>query len=287
MKKDIFKPQYTTTTQAITVSHLENTNLRFSKIAGFHWSNTPFPYPHTHRHWELLLVIKGNILHNINGVKQQATKGYACIIRPSDIHSFNFSNQKNEIISFGFSNKVADKLFALYPIEQELLNSKNPLSFSLQDITLDAICSKSLAAQFCDKDIYEKYTILIINRLLLAYNEQKLNTIEAYPEWLNTFLRLVKNPKYLRLPISKLAEFTPYSQSHLSMLFKEYTGKTIVSYLQELKLIRAKELLKNTDYTISEIIVDLNYESLPTFTYTFKKFTGLSPTDFRKSPSAF
>lgn len=288
MKKESFKPQYTTTTQSITISHLENTNLRLSKIAGFHWSNTPFPYPHTHKHWELLLVIKGNVLHEINGLKHQATKGYACIIRPQDIHSFHFSSQKNEIISFGFSNKIADKFFALYPIEQELLNSQKPLSFLLQDATLDAICSKALAAQFYDKDIYEKYTILIINRLLLAYNEQKLNTIEAYPEWLNSFLLILKNPKHLRTPLTKLVqEFTPYSYSRFSVLFKEYTGQTAVSYMQELKLTRAKELLRSTNYTVSEIIVDLNYESLPNFIETFKRFTGLTPTEFRKSSSSF
>jgi two-component system response regulator YesN len=97
----------------------------------------------------------------------------------------------------------------------------------------------------------------------------------------------MKDPKYLRLPITELAKHTPYSYSHLSMLFKKYTGKTIVSHLQELKLIRAKELLRNTDNTISEIIVELNYESLSNFTHTFKKFTGLSPSEFRKSSSDF
>lgn len=288
MKNEIFKPQYTESSQAITISHLENTNLKSSKIAGFHWSNTPFPYPHTHQHWEVLLVVKGNVIHEINDIKHQATKGYACLIRPQDVHSFHFSSSKCEIISFGFSNEIAEKLFALYPIEKENLISKSPLSFLLQDNTLDAICSKSLAAQFYDKDIYEKYTILIINRLLLAYNEQKLNTIEAYPEWLNSFLLLIKNPKYLRIPITKLVqEFTPYSYSRFSVLFKQYTGQTVVSYIQELKIMRAKELLRSTNYTVSEIIVDLNYESLPNFIETFKKFTGLTPTAFRKSPSNF
>ena len=287
MKKEILKPQFTLGGENISIVHIEDGNRYKSLIAGFNWKNTPYPCWHKHTHWEILVILDGKVNHTINDLTQIATKGYACLIRPNDTHCFTFKHPKSETLTFCFSNEVAKKLFSLYPLDENALQSNIPLSFSLQENTLEAVISKTLAAQFYPKEDYEKYAILIINRLFLAYNEQRINSTEAYPEWLNTFLRLVKNPKYLRLPIGKLAEFTPYSQSYLSMLFKEYTGKTIVSYLQELKLIRAKELLKNSDYTISEIIVDLNYESLPTFTHTFKKFTGLSPTEFRKTPSAF
>ena len=287
MKKEILKPKFTLGGEDILVSSIRELSTRRSAVAGFNWKNTPYPYWHTHTHWEILLVLDGKVHHKINNTIQTATKGYACLIRPQDSHCFLFANKKSEVLTFGFSNEIANSLFTLYPLNENDINSDVPLSFSLQDNTLEAVVSKTLVAQFYTKADYEKYTILIVNRLFLAYNEQRLNSSEAYPEWLNSFLLLVKNPKYLRMPISELAKFTPYSQSHLTMLFKEYTGKTVATYLQELKLIRAKELLRNTDYTISEIIVDLNYESLSTFTHTFKKFTGLSPTEFRKSSSVF
>lgn len=287
MKKQILKPQFALLGEEIIVSALEKLNIHGSSVAGFNWKNTPYPYLHKHEHWEILLVLDGKILHTINGVTQTATRGYACLLRPSDTHCCLFSDKKSEYLTFGFSTEIAERFFSLYPLSEYDRNSNLPLSFFLQDNTLEAVVSKTLAAQFYPKPDYEKYTIFIINRLLLTFNEQRLHSTEAYPEWLNSFLLLIKNPQYLRLPIGELVKFTPYSRSHFSMLFKEYTGKTIVSYLQELKLIRAKELLRNTDYTIGEIIVDLHYESLSTFTHTFKKFTGLSPTEFRKSSSDF
>lgn len=287
MQKHILKPQFALLGEEIIVSTLEKLNAHFSSVAGFNWKNTPYPYLHKHEHWEILLVLDGKIHHKINGTTQTATRGYACLLRPSDAHCCLFADKKSEYLTFGFSNEIADRFFALYPLSENGRQSDVPLSFFVQDNTLEAVVSKTLAAQFYPKADYEKYTVLIINRLLLTFNEQRLHSTEAYPEWLNAFLLLVKNPQYLRLPICELAKFTPYSRSHLSMLFKAYTGKTIVSYLQELKLIRAKELLRNTDYTIGEIIVDLRYESLSTFTHTFKKFTGLSPSEFRKSSSDF
>jgi len=287
MENEILKPKFTLGGEDITISLVENLNTRRSPIAGFNWKNTPYPYLHKHKHWEIMLVLDGKVQHKINKLTQNATKGYACLIRPNDAHCFTFVDKKSEVLTFGFSNTITKNLLALYPLSEEELNSKKPLSFSLQENTLEAVVSKALAAQFYPKELYEKYTVLIVNRLFLAYNEQRLNSTEAYPEWLNSFLLLVKNPKYLRMPLSELVKFTPYSCSHFTMLFKKYTGKTVVSYLQELKLIRAKELLRNTDYKISEIIVDLNYESLSQFTHTFKKFTGLSPSAWRKSSSDF
>ena len=287
MKNSVYTPQYIPTIEGISISHLPNSNIHNSTIAGFNWKNTPFPYFHKHDHWEILLVIKGKISHKINDHLHTATKGYACLLRPDDTHCFSFLDPKSETLTFCFSNDIAKKILNLYPLSNKESSQTNPLSFSLQANTLDAILSKTLISQLYSKEKYEQYSILIINRLILAYNEQKLNTTEAYPEWLNAFLLLIKNPKYLRLPITKLAAYTPYSYSHFSMLFRQYTGKTIVSYLNELKLLRAKELLRNTNYTIGEIAVDLNYESTSSLNHNFKRFTGLTPTEFRKSSVDF
>ena len=89
------------------------------------------------------------------------------------------------------------------------------------------------------------------------------------------------------MSIPELTAHAPYSYSHLSALFKEYTGKTIITYLKELKLIHAKELLRNTDKPIVEIADELNYESVSSLNHNFKQFTGLTPTEFRESNSDY
>ena len=157
----------------------------------------------------------------------------------------------------------------------------------MNENTLDAIISKTLIAQFQPKEIYEQYSILIINRIINAYIEKKINTNEAYPEWLNSFLLTIKKPDILRLSLPEIATYSPYSYSRLSTLFKQYTGQTIINYLKELKLLRAKELLRNTNKSIAEIAIDLNYESVSSLQHNFKKAIGLTPSEFRKSNSCF
>ena len=288
MKDKFLQPIYTTKLDKIQKADIENGNIHNSKIAGFNWRNIDFPYLHTHTHWEILVMLNGKAQHTINKLTRTITKGYACIIRPNDSHKFHFSKKtKNETLTFVFSNEIAEQLFSTYSSIFHLDISENALEFSLNENTLDAIISKTLIAQFQPKEIYEQYSILIINRIINSYIEKKINTNEAYPEWLNSFLLTIKKPDILRLSLPEIATYSPYSYSRLSTLFKQYTGKTIINYLRELKLLRAKELLRNTNKSIAEIAIDLNYESVSSLQHNFKKAIGLTPSEFRKSNSCF
>ena len=56
----------------------------------FNWLNVDYPAYHTHDHWELLIIVSGEICHNINGQKSVMGRGDACLIRPQDSHSLTF-----------------------------------------------------------------------------------------------------------------------------------------------------------------------------------------------------
>ena len=124
---------------------------------------------------------------------------------------------------------------------------------------------------------------MIVNRLLLAYVEQRLNRSEAYPDWLNEFLMYLRKPENLKQSIPDIAKHSNYSYQHLSILFKKYLGKTLVEYIKDLKLTIAKDSLLHTTKTVTEIALDLNYESTSSLNHNFKKATGLTPLEFRKN----
>lgn len=288
MENDNLKPIYVKTKFKIIKANIENGNIYNSEIAGFNWRNIDYPYLHTHCHWEFLIVVNGKIKHTINKVMHTATKGYACLIRPDDEHKIQFLDKKHsETLTFVFSNEVAENYIKLYSKLFNLDFSQQTLEFNLKTDTLEAIRSKTLAAQFQPKHIYEQYCMLIINRIFSAYVEKKINTIEANPDWLNDFLLFLKNPDNLKLSIPELSSHAPYSYSRLSNLFKKYMGTTLVDYLKELKFMRAKELLKNTDKPVSEIAMDLNYESVSSLNHNFKSKTGLAPLQFRKKENNY
>jgi len=83
------------------------------------------------------------------------------------------------------------------------------------------------------------------------------------------------------LTIQKIAEELGVSYSNFRKLFKEYTGLSPATYQQELRLLRAKELLSPPALSIKEIAYRLNFESPDYFSAKFKAKMGCKPSDIK------
>lgn len=83
------------------------------------------------------------------------------------------------------------------------------------------------------------------------------------------------------ISIQDIAERIGMSYSSFRKLFKEYTGLSPAFYFQDLKLQRAKDLLRFTQNSIKEIAYSLNFESPGYFSTQFRKKVGKKPSDFR------
>ena len=71
------------------------------------------------------------------------------------------------------------------------------------------------------------------------------------------------------------------SESRLSTVFAQVSGKTFTEYLTWLRLERAKELLAGTDRRNMQIAQDVGYNDAHYFSYLFKKNVGITPGEYR------
>ena len=78
-----------------------------------------------------------------------------------------------------------------------------------------------------------------------------------------------------------VAEYMNISYSTFRHIFKKYTGLSPAQYFINLRLFRAKELLRGSNISIKEISYTLCFESPEYFATLFKNRTGLSPSVFR------
>jgi AraC family transcriptional regulator len=79
-----------------------------------------------------------------------------------------------------------------------------------------------------------------------------------------------------------LAEIACFSPYHFSRIFRRITGVPPIQFLYAARLQRAKELLAQTDLSITEICFEVGYRSLGTFTTRFSASIGTSPSAFRR-----
>jgi two-component system response regulator YesN len=88
------------------------------------------------------------------------------------------------------------------------------------------------------------------------------------------------------LKVETLAQLFNYSSVYLGQRFKEHTGKTIHTFIDELRIESAKRMLLTTDKKVYEISELIGYASTDYFYAKFKKYTGMSPLDVRRKIDA-
>ncbi len=79
-----------------------------------------------------------------------------------------------------------------------------------------------------------------------------------------------------------LSEKLKYDYTYLSNLFTEVQGTTIAQFITAHKIERIKELMMYDELNITEIAWKMNYSSVAHLSNQFKKFTGLTPTQFKQ-----
>ena len=75
---------------------------------------------------------------------------------------------------------------------------------------------------------------------------------------------------------------TGFSVSYFSALFKKESGEGFSKYLTGVRMEHAKELLQESSLPVTEVCARVGYSDLKHFTQTFKKYTSLSPAQYRK-----
>lgn len=83
--------------------------------------------------------------------------------------------------------------------------------------------------------------------------------------------------------LDTLAEKLNISSGYLSTYFKEKTGINMVEYINEVRIREATVLLLGSPLKIQEVAEAVGYRNITSFNRMFKKYTGLTPNDYRKS----
>ena len=85
-----------------------------------------------------------------------------------------------------------------------------------------------------------------------------------------------------QITIEELSSMCNMSQGHFCRLFKQYTLKTPVQYINNIRLSRAMELLIDGDRKVLDVALDTGFNSLSYFIGVFKEGMGITPTRFRR-----
>ena len=86
-----------------------------------------------------------------------------------------------------------------------------------------------------------------------------------------------------RLSLSDLAEAVYMSRSSFGHVFKSVTGVAPLDFVESVRLSHARELLAESDLPVTEIAMRCGFTDHSYFTLRFRRATGVTPSEFRKS----
>ena len=234
-----------------------------------------------HSYWELTYVDKGELLTTIDGVSYHLKQGDLIFYAPMQFHTQStFEKISSSYLTINFkmnfnhADLLCNKIFSLKR------DSYFIVTRLIEELSNDNLYSDDLS--LC----YLKELIIQMLRLNNSHFHSKPTTHmqQTYEnELLNDILLYIDNNIYEKISVSTLCEHFCISTSMLHSLFRKNMNNTAKNYINELKLSKSKELIRNSTHTLSEISEMLGFSSIHYFSKKFKSYFNISPTEYSKS----
>lgn len=180
----------------------------------------------------------------------------------------------------GFKGKNMDDR-----VRAGFLNPEKPIYHVGYSPDIETLYKRAYEAAIEEAAFSQQVMAGIVNHLIgMMYSLERnieLGKNQIQVDMVNKARLLIRESLESDLSIQQIAEDLGVSYSNFRKLFKEYTGLSPATYQQELRLLRAKELLTTTEYSIKEIAYRLNFESPDYFSAKFKMKMGCKPSDLK------
>lgn len=121
--------------------------------------------------------------------------------------------------------------------------------------------------------------IRYIKELAKVYQDKDKNQI---PQFVKDFIKLHYRET---CTVEEMTEVVGLSPNYLRRIFKDETGVTILEYLTDYRMEKARDLLRKTNRKVKDISQEVGYENVSYFTKLFTKKYNLTPNEYRRSVS--
>lgn len=236
--------------------------------------------PEGRRDHQLLYISAGRAFFCLGSERREIPAGHMVLYRPGESQQYYYyAKDTPEVYWIHFSGYDAphllDKIgFSDTPVLFCGMSFHYPELFRqiILELQLKRPCFEDLLA------VYLRQIFTEIQRNQLEISADKYRNLEDMEAAVHFF-----NEYFTRdISIEKYARDQHMSVSWFIRSFKHYMGMTPMQYITSIRINTARELLKNTDYSIQEVSSLSGYDNPLYFSRIFRKQTGYSPSRYRK-----
>ena len=149
---------------------------------------------------------------------------------------------------------------------------------NLDQLTLLNFNSINLLMGCSSKELVEKWMLESLDRVMDNMFE---NRNSANIRVINKACEYIAENCHRNISLDEVAQTVHLSRFYFSRLFKQERGCNFVDYISKVRIDRAKQLLKNTDYNGVRIAVEVGYQDASYFSRVFRQATDMTPNQYR------
>lgn len=264
----------------------------------FHYDRLSKDGPHASSfscHWhetiELLYFTQGETLIKCNSLEITARKGDLIVVNSNELHQGTCLTDSSDYYCIIFDTALLqgrspDTCEAKYinPILTNRILFKNKVENDKQVSNLIYEFIKEYESKELGYELAVKATLYRLLVILLRNYVQLILTPKEYDfrimnlKRFNGVLEYIENNYTEKITIDQLCSMVNISRFHFCRVFKSITGKSLVEYLNQLRISYAETLLKNEDVNITEAAMASGFNDTNYFSRIFKKYKHKAPS---------
>ena len=248
--------------------------------------------PHRHAYYHVILFTKGGGTMTLDFERYEILPGRIYFMIPGQVHCWDFSEDRD-----GYAVNFSENIFSTFISDPGYLEQFPFLRGNPKDSVFDLKgVSKAEAEYFFnlinneagkkDKFSLDQICFHLVSLFISISRHESSTLKKQMPEQNNSILfhfrKLVnRHFREKRLPkeYAAMLYITPHK---LNTICTEQAGSSAGEIIRARIILESKRLLVNADLSISEIAYQLNFSDNSYFSKFFKKYTAMTPDEFRK-----
>ena len=283
--------------------HISQLHKTTQAIEGFYISDTSVPLnvvdqPHRSEFYAINVTLKGKAVCHSNLNEYHLQKNTIITLPPEVVRSWtersaDYSGLKvfftREFYNGGLGNSRSLESFSFFQTEAIHAFKISEEAYGALVMIFRMMDNKLSSPHQGMEDIIRKYVKILLLEIEEMYKDisapQDDSTKNRGLVLLDEFKRLVSQNYLTERSVSAYADMLFITPSHLSNTIKEVSGKTPTEIIEEMLLLDAQVMLRQTDKPINEIADHLGFNDPSYFGKFFKKHINTTPAAYRKTSS--
>ena len=251
---------------------------------------------HSHFYYQIYYVERGELTHYVESYSTKLLAGDVFIIPPGVVHKIA-NNDEVSFYSLSFMPEIVDEIYHTAEFAASFLQKMATETIIRPKIT--APPSEQLRIKRIIEDIFFEFEhqfsaaaesikhyiailVTLLARIYIDSADESLHTDDKSKSHLILYcMDYIKLNYFKKITLNDILRISTMSKSEFCKNFRKMAGYTFNEYLNQIRIRKACELIKN-DNKISTICLFCGYEDSSTFYRNFVKIMGVSPAKYKK-----